>query len=647
MKLQIIAVLLMAMISHSCTTPKKELTVFSPDQSVRLEFRVDSAGTPVYSVFKDEKQVLEPSVLGLKTSRVDLSKELQVASIAPVEKLTDDYSLLSDKKSKCHYEANRAVVKFETVDDIQLNITFQVSNDGVAFRYLLDGSADSIRTIQQENTTFNFPADAKAWLHPQAVAQAGWSNTQPSYEEYYQMEIPVGTPSTYGQGWSFPALFHSNGNWVLLSETDMGRKYCGSHLADQSPDGEYSIAFAQQKERTTPDAAVNPEGNLPIHSPWRMIEIGNSLGTIVESTMSTDLSTPSRLDDTSFVKNGKASWSWVLLKDDSTIYKVQKEFIDYAAEMHWQYCLVDALWDTQIGYDKIAELSKYAQSKGIGLILWYNSNGDWNKAPQMPRNKLFDPESRRKEFARIHDMGIKGVKIDFFGGDGQSFMNYYQDLLKDAAKCQLMVNFHGTTIPRGWTRTYPNLVTMEAVRGFEFITFEQSNADAEPTHCAMLPFARNAIGPMDFTPVCFSEIPNIKRVTRNGFELALSVIFQSGIQHIAEIPRGMAKQPDYVVDFMKQVPAHWDDVKFIDGYPGKYVALARKNGDKWYVAGINGQTKVQTVIVDLSQLGDYNGGTLISDGDTPREFTKTELEGSTLGIMMKPYGGFVFIPHKK
>ena len=647
MKLQFMAVLLMATIVFSCATPKKEVNVFSPDQSIRVDFKLDSAGIPLYSIFKDDQPVLEPSVLGLKTNQADLSGNLQVASITPIEKVTDDYSLLSDKKSQCHYEANRAVIKFKAIEGRQLSIIFQVSNDGVAFRYLVEGASDSIETIQQENTTFNFPEQATAWLHPQAVAQSGWANTQPSYEEHYQMEIPVGTLSNYGQGWSFPALFHSNEKWVLLSETDMGRNYCGCHLADQSPNGEYSIAFAQRPERTTPDAALNPEGSLPIQSPWRTIEIGDSLGTIIESTMATDLSTPSKLDDTSFVKNGKASWSWVLLKDDSTIYKVQKEFIDYAANMHWQYCLVDALWDTQIGYDKIAALSKYAQSKNVGLILWYNSNGNWNKAPQTPRNKLFDPESRQKEFARIHDMGIKGVKIDFFGGDGQSFMNYYQDLLEDAAKYDLMVNFHGATIPRGWTRTYPNLVTMEAVRGFEFITFEQSNADAEPTHCAMLPFARNAIGPMDFTPVCFSEIPNIKRVTRNGFELALSVVFQSGIQHIAEIPRGMAKQPDYVVDFMKQVPAHWDDIKFIDGYPGKYVALARKNGDKWYIAGINGETKMQTVVIDLSKLGDYNGGTLISDGDTPRKFSKTELEGSTLGIMMKPYGGFVFIPHKK
>ena len=633
--------------AFACTTTKNELKISSPDQSIRVDFKVDSTGIPMYSVYKDDHLVLEPSVLGLKTDRVDLTKGLQIASLRPIEKVTDHYSLLSDKRSDCHYEANRGVIQFAPVDGTQLSIIFQVSTDGVAFRYLLEGDSVEVETVLQENTSFNFQADAKAWLHPHAVAQSGWANTQPSYEEHYQMDIPVGTSSTFGQGWSFPALFQAGGKWVLLSETDVERKYCGSHLADQSPNGEYSIAFPQTPERTAPDAALNPDGSLPIQSPWRMIEIGNTLGPIVESTMSTDLSAPSKLDDISFVKNGKASWSWVLLKDDSTVYNVQKEFIDYAAKMNWQYCLVDALWDTQIGYDKIAELSKYAQSKNIGLILWYNSNGNWNKAPQTPIHILFDQESRRKEFARIHEMGIKGVKIDFFGGDGQSFMNYYQDLLEDAAKYKLMVNFHGTTIPRGWTRTYPNLVTMEAVRGFEFITFEQSNADAEPTHCAMLPFSRNAVGPMDFTPVCFSEIPNLKRVTRNGFELALSVVFQSGIQHIAEIPRGMAKQPDYVVDFMKQVPAHWDDIKFIEGYPGKYVTLARRNGEKWYVAGINGETIERTIKLDLSQLGDYNSGILITDGNSPREFVKTELDGASVELTIKPYGGFVLIPEKK
>jgi hypothetical protein len=456
------------------------------------------------------------------------------------------------------------------------------------------------------------------------------------------MDIPVGTISPLGQGWSFPALFQSAGHWVLISETDVLRNYCGSHLGNLSPDGDYTIAFAQEPERTTKDAALLPESVLPWNTPWRIMVIGKSLGTIVESTLATDLATPSKLKDISFVKPGKSSWSWVLKGDNQTIYQVQKDFIDYAADMKWNYCLVDALWDTQIGYDKIAELSSYAQSKNIGLILWYNSNGKWNEAPQTPRDMTFDPEIRKSEFEKISKMGVKGLKIDFFAGDGQSMMNYYQDLLEDAAKYGLTVNFHGSTIPRGWTRTYPNLVNMESVRGFEFFTFEQSNTNEEPTHCAMLPFARNAVAPMDFTPVCFGEIPNRNRLTWNGFEIALSVIFQAGIQHYAEIPEVMSKQPEYVVSFMRNLPLEWDDVKFLDGFPGKYAVFARKGNGKWYIAGINAdKTNTKEISIDLSVLGAKNGGTIITDGDNSRSFSEQEVAGSSVKIVMKPYGGFV------
>jgi hypothetical protein len=369
--------------------------------------------------------------------------------------------------------------------------------------------------------------------------------------------------------------------------------------------------------------------------------VGPTLGNIVESTLTTDVSAPAKIKDTAFIKPGKASWSWALLKDEATVYDVQKNFVDYAADMKWRYCLIDALWDKQIGYDKMAELATYARTKNVDLLLWYNSNGSWNKAPQTPINVLFDPATRKKEFARLQQMGVKGVKIDFFGGDGQSMMNYYQDLLDDAAQAKLLVNFHGTTIPRGWTRTYPHLMTMEAVRGFEFLTFAQADANDQSTHCAMLPFTRNAVGPMDFTPVCFSEIPGLNRLTTNGFELALSVLFQSGIQHYVEVPEGMKKQPPYVVNFMRNLPPSWDDVKFLDGFPGEYAVVARKANNKWYVAGINGSPTDRTITLDLSKLGATKGGTLITDGTTNRDFSTRSFTGTALTLPVKARGGFV------
>ena len=203
------------------------------------------------------------------------------------------------------------------------------------------------------------------------------------------------------------------------------------------------------------------------------------------------------------------------------------------------------------------------------ILVWYNSAGDWNLAPQTPRNLMLTHESRVREFERLKAMGVAGLKIDFFGGDGQSVIAYYRDILDDAAPYGFLMNFHGATLPRGWHRTYPFLMTTEAVRGLEFVTFAQKNAEDEPTHAAMLPFTRNVFDPMDFTPMVLDRISRIERRTSSAFELALSVLFTSGIQHYAEIPEGMAKAPQYVRDFLRQVPSVWDDVRFVDGFPGE------------------------------------------------------------------------------
>ncbi|MCA8830954.1 glycoside hydrolase family 97 protein [Hymenobacter pini] len=617
--------------------------VGSPNGAVQVTIAVDSQGRPTYAVRYGRAEVLSTSRLGLVLAGADLSQGLTLHKAEKVEAVTDDYQLSTDKRAHCRYRANRRVVRFQSKGGPQLSVVFQVSDDGVAFQYLLEGPAKDVQRITREATTFRLPAGARGWLHPHAKAQTGWANTQPSYEEYYQKGIAAGTASPLGQGWSFPALFQANGHWLLLTEAGMGRNYCGSHLAHEAPNGEYAVAFAQPTERTTSEAAVTPEGRLPWRTPWRVIVLGNSLAPIVESTLTTDLSAPASAA-AKLAEGGKASWSWVLLGDKNTTYEVQRRFIDYAAGMGWRYCLVDALWDTQIGYDKMQELAQYARSKNVGLLVWYNSNGSWNEAPQTPKNILFDPETRRREFARIRQMGIAGVKIDFFGGDGQSFMNYYQDLLTDAAAAGLLVNFHGTTIPRGWQRTYPNLMTMEAVRGFEFLTFDQPNTDQEATHCATLPFTRNAVGPMDFTPVCFSEIPGKQRRTSNAFELALSVLFQSGIQHYAETDEGMARQPAYVQNFLRQLPNGWADVKLLDGFPGEYAVLARQAPDgRWYVAGINATDQPRELTLDLAKLG-LKAGTLILDGETNRQFASRSLSGPTLRLTVPARGGFVVQP---
>ena len=287
-----------------------------------------------------------------------------------------------------------------------------------------------------------------------------------------------------------------------------------------------------------------------------------SLGTIIGSTLGTDLAAPAIKMDKSFIKPGFSSWSWIMSKDDSIVYSEQVRYIDFAADMNWKYCLVDANWDRNIGYDKMKELATYAGKKGVGLLLWYNSAGDWNTVKMTPKSKLLTQADRLSEFALLKKMGIKGIKIDFFGGDGRSVIKYYLDILKDAAAAGLMVNFHGATIPRGWARTFPNLVTVEAVKGFEMITFNQRDADVEANHCTMLPFTRNVFDPMDFTPMNLYKIGSrVQRKTTSAFELATSVIFLSGIQHFAESPAGMSQVSSTVKEYLRKLPTRWDEVK--------------------------------------------------------------------------------------
>ena len=311
--------------------------------------------------------------------------------------------------------------------------------------------------------------------------------------------------------------------------------------------------------------------------------------------------------------------------------------------MSWEYCLVDADWDKKIGYDKIQKLINYSKTKNVGILLWYNSAGDWNDTPYTPKNLLVNHNSRMNEFKKIKRMGVAGVKIDFFGGDGQSVIKYYHNILQDAAKVGLMVNFHGCTLPRGWSRTYPNLVNMESVKGMEFLTFDQHNADVAPNHNCMLPFTRNIYEPMDYTPVCFSEIPGKIRHTTQAHELATAVLFLAGIQHYAEIPKGMKKVPDYVKQIMKEIPVSWDETKFINGYPGKEVIIARRYGDTWYIAGINGEEKEKNITIKLLFVQNKNG-ILINDGNNNRSFTKTDLDlnfSKSITIKMIKNGGFL------
>lgn len=612
----------------------------SPDGQLSTRVSLDDQGQLFYQVFRKEDAVIQPSPLGLSLSSMDFTSGLTLESASAVQLVTDSYRLWTGKQKLIEYRARQLQLALKNAGGEDLVLALRLSNDGLAYRYELPGQSEDVRIVEAELSGVHFFPETRAWLQPKAEAQSGWRNTNPSYEEDYLQDIAVGTPSPTEAGWVYPALFRYRDIWIVLSETGMDGRYSGSALARDSRDGLYRLRFPQPPEVTTRGQLL-PQSRLPFRSPWRLVLVGD-LATLVQSTLGTDLAEPLKLSNTGFIQPGVAAWSWGLLKDDATVYPVQKEFIEYAAWMGWPYVLVDADWDWKIGYDKISELAAYAESRNVGLLLWYNSSGGWNQTVYTPKSQLLTRADRRAEFARIRAMGIKGVKIDFFPGDGQSVVQYYRDILQDAAEFELLVNFHGTTLPRGLQRTWPNLLTAEAIKGLEFITFEQQNADREATHCAMLPFTRNLFDPMDFTPMVLGDIPNIERKTSNGFQLALPVLFTSGIQHLVTTPEQMRQVPEFVRDYLRGLPALWDDSRFIDGFPGQHVVIARRAGTRWYVAGINGSQDPLQLDLDLSFIA-ADSGELIRDGDRPRELSRQETEGGRQQLTLSPAAGFVMI----
>jgi len=635
-------------ISHESLTP-----LLSPDGRIAVAVLPQNARW-AYTVSLENRPILLPSELGLRTTNGELYEGLRLAAVsAEDERVVDHYEMRNSKRRQIHYVANRRTYSFrhEATGDT-LKVHFQVSNDGVALRYEVPTSLRLAGAdITEEMTAFRFSPDAKGWLQPIAEAKTGYCNMNPAYEEYYQQGIPVGTPESGGIGWALPALFRTGEDWVLIGETGLEASYCATRLRPNAPKGEYRIGFPDPRE-VVPGGALLPSIRSDLRSPWRVIVVG-SLATIVESTLGLDVAEKEIFPSTQaeWVRPGRAAWSWITSQEQFIVYDEQRRYIDYAAEMGWGYCLIDVNWDQQIGYEKIKELADYGATKGVGLVLWYNSAGSWNSVSWTPKDKLLTSESRRAEFQRLRDMGIKGIKVDFFGGDGRSMIGHYLDILWDAVPYQLSVNFHGCTAPRGWSRTFPHLMSMEGIRGMEYVAFEKSEA-LQATHFTMLPFARNVFESADVTPMNLTGLKSgAQRQTTPGFELASALTCQSGIQHYSESPEGMAQVPDFVRTFLKNLPDEWTDVKLLGGFPGKEVILARKGKGGWFIGGINGEAIEKTLTVDLAQLPDANGleAQLITDGEELGAFVSKTLSSprAKLEIPLKPNGGFVIAVSSK
>jgi hypothetical protein len=626
----------------------QNLDISSPDNKLIVKLSLDQ-GKLYYRVLLSGNEMLEKSPLGVRGSHTDLSENLNLIG-QTTRAIDETYAEPKIKKSKVRYQANELVAQFENGAKNKLEVVFRVTNNDIAFRYQIPQTAEPANIIiEKELSGYNFPVATTTFLTPQAPPMIGWMKTKPSYEEEYTVDQPMGIPSKYRVGYTFPALFHvGDKGWVLLSETGVNGSYSGGKLSEGTKDGLYTLAFPEAGENNGMGRA-NPTLALPGHTPWRTITVGTSLKPIVETTIPFDVVEP-LYEASKTYTFGRSTWSWLEWQDGSINFEDQKKFVDLSANMGYEFVLVDNWWDTRIGRDKIEKLVAYSKDKNVGVCLWYNSNGYWNDAPQGPKNKMNTAVARKQEMAWMQRIGIKGIKVDFFGGDKQETMKLYEDILSDANTYGLTVIFHGCTLPRGWEKMYPNFVGSEAVLASENLIFTQHANDTEAFNATLHPFIRNAVGAMDFGPVLLNKRHNREntggmiRKTTETFQLATAVLFQTPVQNFGITPNNLTDMPAHVIDFMKQVPTTWDETVMIDGYPGKYIVLARRHGDTWYIAGINAEQEVKTINVSLPMLAGKEVMLYADADDKQPKVNKVRLQkNKQIKLRLLPNGGSIIV----
>ena len=580
----------------------------------------------------DGRLALSPAGSGLSLSyegRPVITIDLQTD--APLQltfsrRVTADYQMLSGKRRHCTNEANEYVAA-----EGAGRIVFRLYNDGLAFRY--DGWPQWLQG--DDPATYIIPEGMRRWMQQ-------WTD---SYEGFFPLDTtykvkPVPSYSGisasadgWNNRWAYPALTEpADGLFALITEADISRGQSASCLYN---DGErYHVVPAPLHP--------SPSTLHPSPSPWRVV-IAGTLADVVQSTLVTDVSQPCRLTDTSWIHPGLVSWVYWAYNHGSNDYDIICRYVDLAATLRLPYVLIDAEWDTMKDGRTVEDAIAYARSKGVKPMIWYNSSVGWVDGAPTPKFRLNKAEDREREFAWCEEQGVAGVKIDFFSGDDQRNMDYCLDLLECAARHHLLVNFHGATIPRGWQRTWPNLLTTEAVYGAEWYNNVPTFTAKAAAHNATLPFTRNVIGPMDYTPCAFSNSQH-PHITTHAHELALTVLFESGLQHLADRPESLLAQPAEVRQLFGTLPAAWDDTRLLAGYPGEQVVMARRSGSTWYVAGINGTDAVRSLPLPLSQLGeglslqtafldDGNGGWNILPAGSPLPSAVT----------CQPRGGFIYV----
>ena len=625
----------------------QNVVVNGPDGKLQVTVSCSEGGEASYSLVYNGKQMLESSPLGLETNLGSFIKGMKLTGHRE-KQIDTTYTQSRIKASRIHYRANELVCSFANDKGQKADVTFRVSNNDVAFRYTLprQGDTGSI-VVDGEETGFRFPAGTTTFLCSQSDAMIGWKRTKPSYEEEYKVDAPMDVRSQYGHGYTFPCLFKvGEDGWVLVSETGVDSRYCGSRLSDVAEGNLYTVAFPMPEENNG-NGTVAPAFSLPGSTPWRTITVGETLKPIVETTVPWDVVEPLYETEHNY-RMGRGTWSWILWQDGSINYDDQVRYIDLAAAMGYEYALIDNWWDTNIGHERMEQLIRYARSKKVDMFLWYSSSGYWNDIEQGPTNLMDNPIARKREMKWLQSQGVKGIKVDFFGGDKQETMRLYEAILSDADDHGLMVIFHGCTLPRGWERMYPNYVGSEAVLASENMVFNQHFCDEEAFNTCLHPFLRNSVGSMEFGGCFLNKRMNkgndggTTRRTTDVFQLATAVLFQNPVQNFALAPNNLTDVSPVCIDFMKEVPTEWDETRFVDGYPGKYVVLARRHGDNWYLAAVNATGEPLKLKLDLPM---FAGKTVSSYSDDkhmqPQVRQQNVKSDGKFQLTVQPQGGFV------
>ncbi|MEV4315242.1 glycoside hydrolase family 97 catalytic domain-containing protein [Actinocrispum sp. NPDC049592] len=544
-----------------------------------------SNGTASLSVQRQGRPILTGSI-GIRTAAADLTTGLSEVQ-RTTRTVQESYRMTTGKRLQRSVQHTETRISFVGNGNAHFDLVLRTAPDGVAYRYELPAPVD----VLSEASAFALPGNDNAWLLPY----------NPQYENKRIRTTAAGAAvAEFGN----PSLFQSGQDFTLITESNVDGRYAGS-LLRHTGNGLYQV---QLKDTKVTGAQ---------RTPWRTMIVGD-LATVTESTLVDDLADPARFTDTSWIRPGKVAWSWLSEHSSPSDFNRQKDYVDFAARNGWPYVLVDEGWNPSW----VPELARYSRAKGVDILLWFH----WTR--------LDTAAERQNLLPLVKSWGVRGIKVDFMESDSQARYQFYDALLADAARLKLMVNFHGSTIPHGLARTWPNIMSMEAVHGAEQLP--------QPDGDAIQPFTRNVVGSMDYTPVSLEVGP---KATTIAHEIALPVVFESGWTHFADRPEAYQHFPE-ALSFLDQLPTVWDQTALVAGSPGETAVFARRNGERWFLGGIvTGPARTLTTSLGFLGAGSWMVETA-RDGDGRTDVVRaTSVRSATdsLSLPVRANGGFTAI----